>query len=97
MRSRLRNTITSADIAELEDIHRRLCKLMVGLNPSSAPHAPLYAAAATVKQCAVDLSGDPAIWRERGTGEQMPSAQAARGSENQCSSMHISSNRQPRT
>lgn len=79
MRTRLRNTITSADIAELEKAHRIVCGIMVGLNPASAAALPLYAAASVIRQCAVDLSGDPAIWRERGTAEQMPSARNGEG------------------
>lgn len=59
MRTRLRNTVSAADLDELKDIHRRLQNLMVGMNPSASCHAPLWAAMVTVRACGVELSHDP--------------------------------------
>jgi len=40
MEVKLRNQITSADTEELASIYQALQKLMVGMNPSAARHAP---------------------------------------------------------
>ena len=65
MRTKLRNRIEQADIDELANIHHALQKLMIGMNPSSECHAPLFAAIATVQACAAAWSGNGEIFRER--------------------------------
>lgn len=65
MRTKLRGAPTAEDVARLEAIHRDLQRLMVGMNPSAACHAPLFAAIATVQACGAEWSGNPSIWRER--------------------------------
>lgn len=67
MKTQLRQAITEADIAQLREAHAILTRLMTGLHPASAPHAPLYAAIATLKACAVDWSGRSDIWSTANT------------------------------
>lgn len=65
MKTKLRNRIEQADLDELANIHRALQKLMIGMNPASECHAPLFAAMATVQACGAAWSGDGEIWRKR--------------------------------
>ena len=58
----MRNTITQADLDKLQEAHRILIGLMIGLNPASAAHPPLFAAAFTVRQCAREWSGKQDVW-----------------------------------
>lgn len=71
---RLKTAPTLADVERLRVAERVLQELMRGMHPSAACHAPLYAAIATVRACAIDWSGDPAIWTEKSTADQMPGA-----------------------
>lgn len=64
MRTKLRGAPTAEDLAKLETIHRDLQRLMIGMNPAAACHAPLFAAIATVQACGAEWSGNPSIWRE---------------------------------
>lgn len=65
MKVNLRNRIDQTDLDELANIHRALQKLMVGMNPASECHAPLFAAIATVQACGAVWSGNGEIWRAR--------------------------------
>lgn len=73
MKVKLRNAVTREDIDELRAVYDRLQVLMREMNPSASCHAPLYAAIATVRQCARDWSGDPFVWERQVTPSSAPS------------------------
>ena len=62
---RVKTSLAAEDLERLEDIHRQLQKLMVGVHPAAHGHAPLFAAIAAVQACGQEWSGQPNIWRVR--------------------------------
>ena len=58
MATKLRNTINAGDVERLREAHRILIQLMIGLNPSSAAHAPLYAAIWSARGCIAAWTGE---------------------------------------
>lgn len=57
-----KQALDADDLAELDDIYRRLQRLHGQLNPVSCQRFPLMAAAATVKAAWTDLSGTGFSW-----------------------------------
>lgn len=57
-----KQVLNANDLAELDDIYRRLQRLHGQLNPVSSQRFPLMAAAATVKAAWTDLSGTGSSW-----------------------------------
>ena len=58
----IKQALDADDLAELDDIYRRLQRLHGQLNPVSCQRFPLMAAAATVKAAWTDLSGTGFSW-----------------------------------
>lgn len=57
-----KQVLDANDLAELDDIYRRLQRLHGQLNPVSSQRFPLMAASATVKAAWTDLSGATFSW-----------------------------------
>jgi len=57
-----KQVLDATDLAELDDIYRRLQRLHGQLNPVSSQRFPLMAASATVKAAWTDLSGTSFSW-----------------------------------
>ena len=57
-----KQVLNANDLAELDDIYRRLQRLHGQLNPVSSQRFALMAAAATVKAAWTDLSGTGSSW-----------------------------------
>ncbi len=57
-----KQVLDANDLAELDDIYRRLQRLHGQLNPVSCQRFPLMAASATVKAAWTDLSGTGSSW-----------------------------------
>lgn len=57
-----KQVLNADDLAELDDIYRRLQRLHGQLNPVSCQRFPLMAASATVKAAWTDLSGTGFSW-----------------------------------
>lgn len=57
-----KQALDANDLAELDDIYRRLQRLHGQLNPVSSQRLPLMAASATVKAAWTDLSGTGSSW-----------------------------------